>query len=352
MSVVLFIKCKICNRDCNGLRGLGAHIKSHGLTSKEYYNLYLSKPTEGFCKCCNKPTQFLDIGRGYRIYCSDKCAVNDPDYIKRLQNTKLKKYGSKTFSNREKAKNTCLERYGNPTYNNPKKIQETTFERYGINLYSKTDECKKKVKETTFKKYNKDYYTQTDEYKIRAIETCLEKYGTKYYTQSAKYKENVNDYVKKAQQTCIEKYGVSNISYLPDLYKGKKSIYYYDNLNFDSSWELAYYIWLKDNNINFEYHPKIHFDYIFKNKLHKYFPDFIVNDNIVEVKGLHFFENFDITQRMICPYNREFDELAEAKHKCMIEHNVEIITDCSLYLNYINEMYGKNYLNQFKKQIG
>ena len=25
----------------------------------------------------------------------------------------------------------------------------------------------------------------------------------------------------------------------------------YNNINFDSSWEIAYYIWLKDNNINF-----------------------------------------------------------------------------------------------------
>lgn len=29
--------------------------------------------------------------------------------------------------------------------------------------------------------------------------------------------------------------------------------YTYDNKNFDSSWELALYIWLKDNNIQFEY---------------------------------------------------------------------------------------------------
>ena len=41
MSVVLFIKCKICNRDCNGLRGLGAHIKSHGLTSKKNIIIYI-----------------------------------------------------------------------------------------------------------------------------------------------------------------------------------------------------------------------------------------------------------------------------------------------------------------------
>ena len=34
--------------------------------------------------------------------------------------------------------------------------------------------------------------------------------------------------------------------------KGCK-FYCYNNVMFDSSWELAYYIWLKDNNINFEY---------------------------------------------------------------------------------------------------
>jgi hypothetical protein len=33
----------------------------------------------------------------------------------------------------------------------------------------------------------------------------------------------------------------------------KNRFYKYNNIIFDSSWELAYYIWLNDNNIKFIY---------------------------------------------------------------------------------------------------
>ena len=50
----------------------------------------------------------------------------------------------------------------------------------------------------------------------------------------------------KRIKTCIEKYD--------SLYFTHK--YKYNDLKFDSSWELAYYIWLKDNNIQFTYQPR------------------------------------------------------------------------------------------------
>ena len=51
---------------------------------------------------------------------------------------------------------------------------------------------------------------------------------------------------------------------------------------------------------------------------------------------------------MVCYYDRNKDDLYEAKHQCMIKNNVQIITDISLYKNYIIKHYGKNYLKQFK----
>lgn len=49
-------------------------------------------------------------------------------------------------------------------------------------------------------------------------------------------------------------------------------------MNFDTAPELAYFIWLKDNNINFEYHPEKFFEYSFNDTIRRYFPDFRVND--------------------------------------------------------------------------
>lgn len=35
---------------------------------------------------------------------------------------------------------------------------------------------------------------------------------------------------------------------------------------------------------------------------------------------------------MINPYNRSLDDLAEAKHQCMIKNNIKIITDIKPYI--------------------
>jgi len=44
---------------------------------------------------------------------------------------------------------------------------------------------------------------------------------------------------------------------------------------------------------------------------------------------------------MINPYDRSEDPKYEAKHQCMINNNVEIITDTKLYTNYVITKYGK-----------
>lgn len=64
----------------------------------------------------------------------------------------------------------------------------------------------------------------------------------------------------------------------------------YKGMNFDSIYEIAYYMWLVDNNIRFEYEPDMNIPYIFDGKQHWYMPDFIVEGCIIEIKGDHFFK--------------------------------------------------------------
>lgn len=52
----------------------------------------------------------------------------------------------------------------------------------------------------------------------------------------------------------------------------------------DSSWELAWVIYHLDNNIFFERNTK-GFEYIFKNKKYKFYPDFIKDNIYFEIKG-------------------------------------------------------------------
>ena len=53
---------------------------------------------------------------------------------------------------------------------------------------------------------------------------------------------------------------------------------------------------------------------------------------------------------MVNPYNHDEDGLYEAKHQCMLAHNVDIIVDCSEYEKYVAEHYGKDYISTFRNK--
>ena len=42
------------------------------------------------------------------------------------------------------------------------------------------------------------------------------------------------------------------------------------------------------------------------------------------------------------------ESLEHYKYKCMLENNVKIIIDCSKYIDYVKQKYGKNYIKTFK----
>jgi len=59
---------------------------------------------------------------------------------------------------------------------------------------------------------------------------------------------------------------------------------YYNKIWCDSSWELAFLVYNCDHNIPTKRNLK-GFSYTFYNKKHKFYPDFIVNDTYIEIKG-------------------------------------------------------------------
>ena len=180
-------------------------------------------------------------------------------------------------------------------------------------------------------------------------QTCLNRYGTITYMPYGS---------KKFKNRMIELYGVEHNSQCHDLRIKQQQKFIYDNKLFGSSWELSLYIWLKDNNIIFEYQPNVNIWYEFEGKRHKYEPDFMINEKIIEIKGNHF---FDKEGKMICPYRKKSwsDEQYlnkcmqyEAKHQCMLQNNIQILLyeDCKKYIDYVEQTYGKGYFQQFKKK--
>lgn len=161
--------------------------------------------------------------------------------------------------------------------------------------------------------------------------TLIEKYGSLENAYKQRY--------EKIQNVFQSKYGTK---YPLMFYSHKK--YGFDNNLFDSSWELAYYIWLKDKGISFEYHTQ-KIEYIGDDgKNHIYFPDFIVNGKIVEIKGDHFFNEKGE------PFNKYTKRSWKAKYDLILQKGGQIFRfeDIKPYLSYVKENYGDGFLKQWK----
>ena len=385
-------KCALCPAEYK-LNGFTNHIqRTHKISYKEYYDTYIEPNTEHICKFCGKPCDFSN-SRGYFGTCGSDSCVRKSQHI-----TMFERYGKScrhadklkpkpvieykfhcALCNRGFKSHLVLNRHLNKDHNS-----EITPEEYYLKymggeikycevcgkkakwlgahyhnvcgsaecthklrvknnsmknpeisknvrniLLSFSDEKKIEIKnkkeETCLKKYGYKHNWSSPEVRARCKQTCLEKYGYENY--------NNRD---GARETCLEYYGVDHQSKCKEIFNKMRTKYVYDGKHFDSKYEIAYYVWLKDNGIDFEYQPNISFEYEYNGQMHKYFPDFRVNDNFVEIKGIQFFEHKDPNNKMINPFDRSQDDLYEAKHQCMIANSVNIITDCSKYIEYAN----------------
>lgn len=98
---------------------------------------------------------------------------------------------------------------------------------------------------------------------------------------------------------------------------------WYNNIHFDSSWELAYYVYMIEHNEIIERNER-YFTYIKDNQYHKYYPDFYLPQyNIyIEIKG----------------YEKDLDLI-----KYSTLDNLKIIKekDIKTYIDYCKSKYGK-----------
>ena len=127
--------------------------------------------------------------------------------------------------------------------------------------------------------------------------------------------------------------------------------YTYDNMHFDSLPEIAMYVWLKDNNKQFEYQPDVKFEFVHDNVTHFYHPDFKIGDELYELKGCQFFKNKDVsTDVMVNPYDHSLDALYEAKHQCMLKNCVKILSDndYKVYLDYLKQKFTPEQIKSFR----
>ena len=104
---------------------------------------------------------------------------------------------------------------------------------------------------------------------------------------------------------------------------------WFNGIHCDSSWELAFLIYYKDHNIDVKRCKEVR-HYILDGKQYNYFPDFVINETIYEIKGIK-------------------DEFSDAKKK----YNQDIVflyrKDMEKYIQYAKNKYG-NFIDLYDKK--
>lgn len=296
------------------------------------------------------------------------------------KSTLLLTYGSETYNNHEKAVETSLRLYGET---NPAKSQivkdrchATVLERYGVDnvmynseikdkfldtVHSRTPERQQEInrtrEETCLEIYGVKYASMNDDIRRKNSEshrtrtpdqiqlsnklresTCIEKYGVAHVMQAASVKE-------QSAQTCLEKYGMP----FPPNSKFRRTIYEYDGLTFDSSYELYYYIWAAETGHKIKRSSNV-YEFDVEGHTHYYFPDFTVDDIDVEIKGEHF---FDDSGNLINPFTDDSHVQAvfHAKGECMKNNGITIITNIEEQKQYVDAKYTTDFVPLFRTDL-
>ena len=236
------IKCKICNLDIKSLKSLAFHINLHhpDISKEKYYIKYLLINSEHLCSVCGKLNRFKGITEGFFKTCSIKCSRKTKEYIDKITNTNMERYGAKSplESNtiKEKIKNTNLQNTG---YENPlsnpviqEQIKQTNLSKYGYEYPKQSNQVKEKIEQNNLVLYGVKHTFQRNEIKEKIKITNLEKYGVEYSFQSNEvkdkiFKTNIERYgykspiqnkkiYNKIKQTNLTRYGVEHIIDLTD----------------------------------------------------------------------------------------------------------------------------------------
>lgn len=315
------------------------------------------------CKSCNREVtiQFRRelIDRQKRLLCK-RCGIiktsneiYDCDFPNQNEKVKLK------------IKNTLESEFGKGI-TNPMLVPEYKQNFFNA-INSKSEESKR---ETSLKKSlawrNKSEEEISDIVDKRRC-TCRQNLGVDYPTQSKeviqlreqikqdRYNDPNFNNLEKTKQTKAEKYGnpyysnrekaneTTNVRYGGHLTGFK---YNYFDIPFSSTEELAVWIYCKDHGIIILREPTF-FEYTWSDgSVHLYYPDFyIFGIGLVEIKGNLFLDK----NKMINPYKLS-DINPELKHQCGLQNGVKFWreNDCRFAVDYVNTIYGINYLQSFK----
>ena len=276
--------------------------------------------------------------------------------VENNKKTCFDRYGGIGFGVKElndKGKITCKNLYGDENYNNRSKYRETCIEKYGVDNYFKSEIGKQQIAQTQTERYGgvgfaskelaeKQRQTMTKLYNVDNASKMPENYE-KIYGKEVQKRRTAS--IHKAFD---KKYGCW-MAAAPEIVKKAKKKYKYQEISFDSSWELALYIYAIDNSEEIIREP-IKLEYGHDNKVFYYYPDFLYKGQLVEIKGTH----LTGIDAWVNPYTKDIkaQEKTYQKYLCAVNNGVKIMSyeDIKFALEYVKNTYGQDYLKSFKNR--
>lgn len=285
--------------------------------NENLYWFYKGLKEHPVCPICGKPTRFINVKEGYRVYCSKKCSNSDPSKKELTKQTCMTKYGgvapacSKEV--RDKMEKANLERFGvvnamqnkevsnrsqqtreelyggcgNASKKSQKRYKETLLKKYGVDNPMKSENIQESFKNSLFEKYGVNSTWKIQNIQDKIIQTCLERYGKERYNNPEKIKHTMlSEYGvegnfgrecvrEKSLKTCIERYGdahynnqdkhkqtlteryeVKNVMQIPGVLDKINQTKRLNNTFNTSQIEELFKIYLDSNNIKYEYQYK------------------------------------------------------------------------------------------------
>ena len=380
--------------------------KTKKLEKRDMWKASIDPENIGKKILCSKCGVVFVAGTTQHLYCR-KCVLEEARiersgsleaYFKesnaKNKETKEGRYGDSNYNNRTKATKTCvalyggstplksaavraksattkLEKYGDPTFNNKEKATQTNLKKYGVVSTAQLEEVKEKSRKTKKEKYEDEYYNNRE----KSAETCQERFGgnapssdpavlkkiqsTMRANFGVKHPSQSKECQDRAKKALQEKFGVDNAMQNSNICNKSVQtrfrrygsfinfrLYDCDSFVFDSTYELAYYIFLRDRKIPFNLKPAPLSYCDETGKSHNYYPDFLVEGRYVEIKGEYYIDEDGI---LVHPLTRK--KLIE-KTQCMRNNNVLILLrkDLTEVFSYVEMTYGKNYLKSLMRE--
>lgn len=275
--------CKYCNKEFKSGQSLGAHIIHCNKNPNSYQDEFINRKKEKY--------ELENPLQNYLL----KCVICGNEYQLQLRK---KQYEQGTY--RKTCCNECSHKLGALHTNLEEKNKKISKSMIG-NIPSNRSE--------DFSYYRRcKYCGNIFDIRIRNSKSffcsndCMHKSKHIKLSEAAK-KYNFGGY----QPNSIKNYHTGN-------YKG---------IHCDSSWELAYLVYCLEHNIDIRRCTEVRY-YELNNKKCKYFPDFIVDNKIIEIKGY-------------------FDTVAQIKSEQNPDIKVLLYDDLKESLEYTINKYGDKF---------